>query len=248
MIFTFDKTYNFIMDTKEHVNKIIDKTFEQLLICYENQEKCCSVNNPFQAKNSRLIFPKYGDHRGNESRISEQEMRFVFVEEFNKYCSQNQLDWFYSVETPTMDKYIFSEDNTGKAVPRVADTNDINNKKGQSASFDLVIHGSEGKRIALIEFKALNPSIKNYKKDFVKLNNPNEYVPNGSERFFVLLLDSYDKATKKNIVQKLSNKGDTHFRCCSLGGGCIDGKKIGAGDITKLFDKKGIDDKPKIQD
>lgn len=51
----------------------------------ENQ-KIGTYNN----KSSRIIFPlkRESKDKKEELRISEQELRFVFVEEFNKYCSK----------------------------------------------------------------------------------------------------------------------------------------------------------------
>lgn len=186
-------------DPQEMIQEIIGKTFETLRQCYDNQEN----SKGFEKKgNSRLVFPMYGKHRNYETRISEQELRFVFVEEFNKYCDENSLAWFYSVETPTMDKYVFK----GPKTPRI-DSN------GQSASFDLVIYNSQRKRIALIEFKALNPNKKCFKKDFLKLNNDAE---GDVLRYFVMVLKNHDDETIKSINEKITPKEKVSFHCYSL--------------------------------
>lgn len=58
-------------------------------------------------QNLKYKFPKYsGRYRNGETRISEQELRFIFVEQFNKYCKNNSWNAYYSVETPTEEKYI----------------------------------------------------------------------------------------------------------------------------------------------
>lgn len=213
------------MAPQDHIKIIIRNTFAVLRKCYDNQEN----SKPFVNKGSRLIFPMYGEHRNKETRISEQELRFVFVEEFNKYCDTNGLDWFYSIETPTTERYIFTEsESSEKTVPRVADEQDVKAGKGESASFDLVIFDAQRIRIALIEFKALNPDRFAFEKDFEKLKNVKE---GDALRYFIMVLKNHSKETINSIQQKIANKGnELLFYCYSLEGDR--GKGI---DLTNQF-------------
>lgn len=93
-----------------------------------------------------------------KDRISEQELRLLFIEEFTK----NNPELFYSIETPTFDKY-----NVGKSFESIkAD------KEGRSASLDMCVFkrtSKNYKRILNIEFKNKTTSIKNIGKDVLKL-------------------------------------------------------------------------------
>lgn len=77
-------------NVKRVVNNIINETFTALQNVYQKQ------NNDLQ-----IIFPEYASHnkRSGKIRISEQELRFAFVEVAKKLTKDN--GWHYSVETPT---------------------------------------------------------------------------------------------------------------------------------------------------
>lgn len=153
---------------KKHVDVIIENTFNTISEVYRTQmenQKIGTYNN----NSSRIIFPlkRESKDKKEEFRISEQELRFVFVEEFNKYCPKN-WDAYYSVETPTSKRYDFSN----KKNPCKVDYS-----KGQSAMVDFSIFLKEQDkltRVALIEFKALNPDKQSYMKDYVKLLNEDQ--------------------------------------------------------------------------
>ena len=114
---------------KKHIDVIVENTFKTIIEVYRTQkenQKIVTNNN-----SSRIIFPLKRESKDNkeEFRISEQELRFVFVEEFNKYCSEN-WDAYYSVETPTSKRYDFSnKENPCK----------VDYPKGQSAMVDFSI-------------------------------------------------------------------------------------------------------------
>lgn len=149
-------------------------------------------SNSFREKSrqSRIIFPK---KRGvTDIRVSEQELKQIFIEQFNLVCKNRDLDYLYSVETPTENKYLFK----GDGAPKVINNNEA---EGQSALIDMSIHDNCGKRVALIEFKALNPNPDNYHKDFVKLG-----CEQGEDvcRFFIHLITECDSGTIKNINGK----------------------------------------------
>lgn len=185
---------------KEHIDAIIKDTFTVLKDVYDHQKEGCDK----QPSNhlSRLIFPKYSK---KETRLSEQELRFVFVEQFNQYCASHNLDWYYSVETPTEYKYIFSEEGSKKD-PRRDD------EKGQSAMVDLSIHDSNLNRLALIEFKALNPDKSCFTKDFVKLREEPEDLA-----YFIMYVKSHHAGTIKSLKGKIEKKAsNTEFVCYDL--------------------------------
>lgn len=145
------------------------------------------------SSNQQLIFPLKIQAMGTKekNRISEQELRFLFVEEFIKENS----NLFYSIETPTEAKYKF-----GKSY------NDIKiDKNGQSALLDMCVFKNENKtykRILNIEFKSKNPNIKGIGKDLLKLMHEKQ---NGA--FIHLLkntnINTFINKTQTGIFDKL---------------------------------------------
>ena len=89
------------METKDHVRVILNDTFNIISETYKYQKEDCHFAS---AGKSRLIFPKKSD---GTIRVSEQELRFIFVEQLNEYVRKN-WDVYYSVETPTEYNYRFS--------------------------------------------------------------------------------------------------------------------------------------------
>ena len=202
---------------KKHIDVIIKKTFNTISVVYRTQmenQKIGTYNN----NSSRIIFPlkRESKDKKEEFRISEQELRFVFVEEFNKYCSKN-WDAYYSVETPTSKRYDFSN----KEMPCKVDYTN-----GQSAMVDFSIFLKEQDkltRVALIEFKALNPDKQSYMKDYVKLLNEDQKFV-----YFIMIVKSANDRTIKSIAEKIKASYDNagldtekkvEFRCLDLGTG-----------------------------
>ena len=183
-----------------HISTIIQYTFQALKDAYDHQKEGYDCEPKMSL--SHIVFPKYSD---GETRLSEQELRFVFVDIFNKYCASHFLNWYYSVETPTVYKYKFSD--KGHKIEPVRD-----DENGQSAMIDLAIHDSKLNRIALIEFKALNPDESCFSKDFVKLENePNVLT------YFLMYVKSHDNGTIKSLKLKVDSKADnTEFICYDL--------------------------------
>lgn len=194
-------------DNKEIILDIISEAFKHVKNAYELSKE------PNSSKDSRLIFPK---KRDESIRVSEQELRFAFVEEFLKYVKKKKKDWYYAVEVPTKIKYDFSD----KKNPKVAEEG-----KGKSASFDLAIYAKGDNNfnlIALLEFKAENPKKFDYHKDLVKLENEKE-GDNEVLRFFIEIVENANSGTKRNIESKLKDKRQqTNFICHSL----TDKKKV----------------------
>lgn len=202
---------------KKHIDVIIKNTFNTISEVYRTQmenQKIGTYNN----NSSRIIFPlkRESKDKKEEFRISEQELRFVFVEEFNKYCSKN-WDAYYSVETPTSKRYDFSN----KEMPCKVDY-----PNGQSAMVDFSIFLKEQDkltRVALIEFKALNPDKQSYMKDYVKLLNEDQKFV-----YFIMIVKSANDRTIKSITEKIKASYDNagldtekkvEFRCLDLGTG-----------------------------
>ncbi len=143
-------------------------------------EKCGGVST------EQLIFPKKIQAKGtkHKDRISEQELRLLFIEEFKK----TNPELFYSIETPTVDKF-----SLGKSYESIK-----SNIEGQSASLDMCIFERVANvytRILNLEFKHKNTSIKNIGKDVLKLIHENQ---NGA---FILLLENTDKGTLCNLKE-----------------------------------------------
>ena len=201
-------------DNKEIILDIISEAFKHVKNAYDLS------NEPNSSKDSRLIFPKKRDESIRVSepniRVSEQALRFAFVEEFLKYVKKQKKDWYYAVEVPTKIKYDFSD----KKNPKVAEEG-----KGKSASFDLAIYAKGDNNfnlIALLEFKAGNPKKFDYHKDLVKLENEKE-GDNEVLRFFIEIVKNADERTPKNIESKLKDKRQqTNFICYSL----TEGEKV----------------------
>ena len=186
-----------ILDPKEHIDKIIANSFKVLEAVYKEQlePKSDIAGTPhLEHVGSRIIFPKYREnYRNAENRLSEQELRFIFVEQFNEYCRKNKLHWYYSVETPTENKYLFKEQKKPKR-----------DEGGQSGMFDLTIHDECFKRIALIEFKALNPKESCFTKDFLKLREEGKEILT----YFIMYIKSYRSDTIAQLYNKIFNATD----------------------------------------
>lgn len=187
---------------KSAIEAIINGTFKRLDEAYGHKED--DKAKTYQKVNTRLIFPELADHRKNDVRVSEQELRFAFVEEFNDYCDKKGLNLFYSIETPTRNRYNF----TG-----VDPVIEVEDGKGESASIDLVIHDDTTKRVALIEFKALNADKQAHDKDFFELNHEEDKTVC---RYFIELLKTSDSGTIDNLLDKVKGKGDVEFVCYDL--------------------------------
>lgn len=190
---------------KSYIDEIIKLAFERVQYAYDNNKEVEPTKN--SEHKTRLVFPSYSNKK---TRISEQELRFCFVEAFNEYVVKNEPTLYYSVETPTRDKY----SGFSKKTPQRDDN-------GRSGEFDLVIfelEEGEMKRRCLIEFKANNADQKSHDKDFCKLNNENEYKEDVLLRYFIELINNYNDKTIENLKNKTKDKigNATHFRCYSL--------------------------------
>lgn len=210
------------MSTKDVIENVIGITFTTIKKVYDYQKEKESECKFCDDVGSRIVFPTYSD--GSTTRISEQELRFIFVEQFNKYVVENQEkiddDLYYSVETPTKKKYIFSKHKGGPKKEKEEKEEKVEkDDKGVSARTDLVIfQKEEGKfrRKALIEFKALNPKEENYLKDICKLENEESC----ELKYFIQIIENYDYGTLKSLNNKIKKmKADINYKCYCLGEG-----------------------------
>lgn len=200
------------------IDKIISDTFKTLQEVYTCQKESNSDNFPAHPHKSFIVIPKKAnngvansgpssrnlqdpeeadDDEGNNGldRISEQELRFIFIEQFNKTDDVKENKLFYSIETPTERYYYFSGRQPrciSEKEHRDKINSNIKKSAGRAANIDLVIFQKKGKkinRVALIEFKAHDPKEKDYKKDICKLIHENsdcikyfiQVIDNGSE-------------------------------------------------------------------
>ena len=178
----------------EHIESILDETFKVIDVIFSNNREDISFH---PCKESRLVFPRYSlKHKDDmerkaKTRVSEQELRFAFVEQFNKICEKENWPYYYSVETPTDKRYVFSQE----IEPQIAEKN-----KGVSGQFDLVVYNDKGERICCIEFKAGMSPVKEFAKDFLKQNKDGSNY----DAYFVHLLG--DNADNRTLMQIASNR------------------------------------------
>lgn len=194
------------MTTQEVIETVVEKTFRTIGNVYHslNDEQSDNNSNNFKSCESHIIFPRYSNKYRKVKgtlRISEQELRFIFVEQLNKYANENNIDLYYSVETPTEEPYNFKEDT-----PELSED-------GVSARTDLSIYDNQLKRICLIEFKALNPVEKSYEKDILKLQRETADL-----KYFIQIIKSCNERTKDSLNNKtIKMKGaDINYMCYCL--------------------------------
>lgn len=150
----------------------------------------------------KLIFPNKIESSGvkNVKRISEQELRQIFIEEFKKL--DNELH--YSIETPTVHKYSFGKSFADIKVSNI----------GQSGLIDMSIFEkdtSNYKRIYNIEFKHANCELKSIAKDIFKLIHEKE------DGAFIILLDNTDPGTLSNNHKKKTYSKETNKLSVNMG-------------------------------
>lgn len=160
--------------------------------------------NAVRKSDNRLIFPKIKEEEKYVKRISEQELRQLFIEEFNK----NYEDlYYYSIETPTKAKYRFGK--AGKKALDKLEKIEVNDE-GQSALLDMCVFEKDNienkyNRILNIEFKHGNAPLEAIAKDVLKLMYEQQ---NGA---FIFLLDNTNSGslnntskTRMGVLDKLS--------------------------------------------
>lgn len=166
-------------------------------ICKEVLKRLTSIGYEKErlVSSGQLIFPSKRDGK----RISEQELRQLFIEEFK--VKHNDL--YFSIETPTVYSYSFTND-----LKEIKIGDEANN--GQSALIDLCIlekesDTSEYARLLNVEFKHKNATEANISKDILKLMHEDE---SGA---FILLLKNTDSGTLKSVFKKFLNAFEKHL-------------------------------------
>jgi len=161
------------------------------------------LNKTGISKKTKLIIPSYQNNQSEDgeeaTRVSEQELRFVFIEQLLKCLPDG---FFYSIETPTDRSYRFSEKGIGNVSPV--------REEGQSGNFDLTILNKERQLVAIIEFKAKSSSPHAYAKDFCKLWNPNEGQGKNTCRYFINVFESMTRRTRNSFVDKITSSNNEH--------------------------------------
>lgn len=132
--------------------------------------KCITDANS-ETKN-KLVYPI---KRCKNTRISEQEARFLFVKHV-----EDSSEYFYSIEAPTKEKYSFTGTNQ------------------RSGSVDVCLYNEMLNRKHLIEFKALNGGIDSISKDFEKLFDDEVDLNN----YFIHILRNTNSGTIGNVEAK----------------------------------------------
>ena len=121
-----------------------------------------------------LIFPKYFNKSKELLRISEQESKILFSNEFIK----NNIK--FAVEVPTESKHM----QTGKTP--------------KSARFDLVTYKNDCNFDWVIELKSKNPPLKHFTKDFEKM------VLTDTNCIWFHTLKNSDKGTFDVLIKKIN--------------------------------------------
>jgi len=180
---------------EETIEDLLKKAFERIIGIYPGYAK---LGSPCQTTNPKalLAFPAYYNGIKKEKpRISEQEMRFLFIETILE--EKPPALCHYAIEAPTEKCYKFSGGITDSPV----------STGGRSASIDVCLYFKNPARPegedyvkAYIEFKAGNPAPKSIaiKKDFLKLLQDAE----GMENYFVHIVESGDDYTLMSIREK----------------------------------------------
>ena len=125
---------------------------------------------------SRLIFPQYRD---KSARYSEQELKQIFLHKI-----ENNMNYFYSLETPTKHVYRFTKSENLKV--KIPDDNNTDDKY-ESARFDVSLYSENNidSLASCIEFKHNNPDEKKgICKDFLKLAKEVKFTKE-KKNFFV---------------------------------------------------------------
>ncbi len=167
----------------------------------EELQKMVCANNDSPKKilrsTPRILFPKYNNTKiKDKTRVSEQEARILFCDILQN--SDKYKDWFFSIETPTKNKYQQSGGNPS------------------SARSDLSLYtykDKEFKQVVNVEIKAHNAAPLQICKDIEKLvkeqkeNKNKDHVQHGY--WFHIL-----KNSNSNTIEKIREKLKSSFLKC----------------------------------
>ena len=182
---------------------VLDRTTEIVNYAYQYHREFHAKTPLMEGKPSTLlVFPRFfnsdNDKTTGWTRISEQELRFAFVQAFHEYVCEHKCKYYYSVEPPTVDSYTFSkvEDDKRKKIDPIIG-------KGQSGNFDMAIYDENLKRVCLIEFKCgyVTPQAINEVK--AKLTNKTELGENAQGYLVYMKKDkARDIQDAEDIISK----------------------------------------------
>lgn len=163
-----------------------------LIICDKvlNRLKNLGCENKSPIGHEALIFPVKDLNGVKNKRISEQELRLIFIEEFKNQCSSLR----YSIETPTRYRYKFGSNISALECS-------IKDKSHQSASVDMTIFegvSTGNTRLVNVEFK-YDADQKSVAKDILKLVHEEECG------VFIQLINNRNSGTIENRLNKLRN-------------------------------------------
>ena len=186
-------------DIESIISKALSKTITALRRIYNDGK---GIDE--QYKGSHLIFPANGSDE--QTRISEQELRFVFAEKLSSICKREKKYW-YSVETPTKEPYRFSDGQHNKIDPVIGE--------GQSGNFDMAIHDGSRNKLCFIEFKAGESVSKQaFMEVLAKLANPEEREQDSLRYIIHMVKDKRSNQCAKNLeeaINWLPNADGMHY-------------------------------------
>lgn len=195
------------------VDELIVEAFKRVI--HLNNEKDGLGGADLNNLQTRLIYPRYGGDRADQIRISEQEIKQTFIEVLNNKKNHN---FFYSVECPTENTYIFGAGAGCANCPNGNCPQVFGGDEGISARTDACLYIGDHNifsRYALIEFKEANPEKREICQDFLKLTKESNYGNNDNKKgYFVLVLNGFETRTKNSLfgngeeVGKFSNSLD----------------------------------------
>lgn len=179
---------------KSFIEKVIDNAFTSITELYNSHDGV--------VQGTRLCFPEYKNGSNKEKkRLSEQEFKQLFIEKFNELRKLQNLDLYYSVETPTR------QTHTVKAKE---------GSEGRSGNYDLTVRDKE-KTLAIIEFKAKNSK---YDRDVMKMCNHDEgdalcFLVNVLEASYKNTFESIEKKVKE-LYKEMKGQKTIHLRMISI--------------------------------
>jgi len=174
-------------DINEIIAKALSRTITALRRIYNDGR---GMDNTYNGP--CLIFPSYSDEK--KIRISEQELRFIFVEKISSICKKEKKI-YYSIETPTKEPYTFSNGHS-KIDPIIGE--------GQSGNFDMALHNAEKKKICLVEFKYGSVSKQAFMEVLAKLANPNEARECEHRYIIHMVEEKCSEACKQNLKEAIN--------------------------------------------
>lgn len=157
-----------------------------------------------------ITFPKYSDRENKQSKIrrSEQELRFIFIEQFLKYrgdeaYKKDLANWHYSVETPTYFRYT----SAWRGNPSI--------EGKRSGKIDLTLYKNDNPA-AFIEFKygSLGKDNKNLEYDVIKLVAESTKYGKDCRGYSLNLIETeYDELSSEIFDEYIDNAIEKINKC-----------------------------------